>query len=240
MNRKLILIGFGLIASLIYACSQDDYLIDTGKHDPVHEGSILHYLQSRPDLFTDLVKVVQIAGMEEVFEKDTITFFAPPDESIHRAVNLMNDRLFTLGKDTVSDYRQVAPEVWEELLSYYIFDGKYLLKDYPQLDTLSIPSFPGQGYVSRANRIMNIGVIFRNANGVEYAGYRQIVISYIPDQLEPLENWVNAPIASSNIQPYNGVVHALNYVRHHFGFDLGLFADKAIGAGIKPLDALGE
>jgi hypothetical protein len=69
---------------------------------------------------------------------------------------------------------QIKPEVWRNTLSQYIFEGKNLLKDYPQRDTVSYVAYPGQNYTSYGGRIMNIGVIFNNAGGVQYAGYRQL------------------------------------------------------------------
>lgn len=236
MNAKLLF--FALLAQtlLFSACNQDEYLIDTGIHKAQYDGTVLQYLESKPDYFSDLLEVANLAGMDEALSNDTLTFFAPPNEAIRKTVNFLNEILKTQGKDTVAEYSQIDPRVWKDVLSLYVFDGKYLLKDYPQLDTLDIPSFPGQGYISHANRIMNVGVIYNDANGVEYAGYRQLVLSYIPDVLYPTQNWINVPIASSNIQPKNGVVHVLNYSRHFFGFDFVAFYQKAVSYGIKPVD----
>ncbi len=35
---------------------------------------MMQYLESRPDYFKDLVEVIRLSGMEDVFENEEITF----------------------------------------------------------------------------------------------------------------------------------------------------------------------
>jgi hypothetical protein len=53
-----------------------------------------------------------------------------------------------------------------------------------------------------------IEVVYNSANGVKYTGYRQLSYSYIPDAANP-DRFIAAAVASSDIQPKNGSVHAL-------------------------------
>ncbi|RZL50902.1 MAG: hypothetical protein EOP00_02020 [Pedobacter sp.] len=246
----LILIGFTLFTS----CKRDEYFLDTGKADPNFNGTILAYLKSKPAYFDTLVRVINIAGMNDVFEKEQITFFAPTSSTIYKTVKDLNADLRRNGRDTVSKLEQIKPATWKEALSMYIFKGVNRLKDYPQLDTIAFASFPGQGYTSYAGRTMNIGVLFndavtaRDADGkpitfVKYAGYRQLYLSYIPDFSNPTVNLLNIPVASSDIAPTNGIVHVLAQQvfegttlvnKHKFGFNTRTFIDKVIADGILP------
>jgi hypothetical protein len=210
------------------------YYFDTGVHEPNYDGTILDFMKDKAPFFDSTLMVIELAGMNDIFQNEDITFFAPPSGTIFRAIHNLNENLKFSGKDTVSSLDQIKPEVWRNTLSQYIFEGKNLLKDYPQRDTVSYVAYPGQNYTSYGGRIMNIGVIFNNAGGVQYAGYRQLYLAYIPDFSNPQVSLTNVPVATSDIQPINGVIHVLNRTKHTYGFRSHTFIDQVISAGISP------
>lgn len=229
---KSILAVFVVTSCLLISCSKDNYFVDTGVHQAKYNGTILEYLKSKPVLFDSLVQVIDVAGMNDVFQKESVTFFAPASSCIFRAVKNLNQFLRYNGKDTVSKLQQIKPQVWKDMLSQYVFKGSYLLKDVPQIDTMAINAFPGQGYVSLGGRPMNIGVVYNDAGGVKYVGYRQLVLSFISDFSNPRGSMINTSIATSDIQPTNGVLHVLKFQYHSFGFESARFINAAISAGI--------
>lgn len=235
---KTIAILIALSGSILVSCQKDDYFIDTGLHDPKYDGTILDYLKAKPVLFDSLVLAINAAQMQDVFEKENITFFAPPSAVIYKAIKNLNTELRFSGKDTVAKLEQIKPQVWKEMLSMYVFKGSYRLKDIPQIDTAAINAFPGQGYTSYGGRAMNLGVLYNDAGGVKYVGYRQLFISYIPDYSNPKLGLINAPIATSDIQPTNGVLHVIRFHKHDLGFDNYRFITAATSAGITPLKEL--
>ena len=92
----------------------------------------------------------------------------------------------------------------------YVLKGKYLLKDFPQLDFNLRPLYPGGYYYGYNGDLSNIGVVYNSANTVRYAGYRQLCIAPIVDPSNPSYYWnMSAAVASSDIQPTNGAVHVL-------------------------------
>src|SRR5690606_18567533 len=96
------------------SCQDDSYMSDGGKANPEFNGTVLDFLQSRADLFTELVDVIEYADMEEVFEKEQITFFAPTDFSIDKSMERLNYYWYNLqGQDSVTNIKQVKPEVWK-------------------------------------------------------------------------------------------------------------------------------
>ena len=239
-TKYISILAFG---ALIVTSCQKEYYLDSGVHDPNFDGTAMDFLASRPDLFSKLSQAVKIAGLENTLRNETITFFAPPDSSISRTLWSLNRNLYLAGRDTVSELSQIDPSVWRFFLSKYILNGKFLLKDFPQLDTLNLHAFPGQGYLTYDEEPMNIGVIYndivtKNADGVDqivkYAGYRQLHINDLGGY--SISGLTVGPVATSDIQPVNGAVHVLQYSKHLFGFDPTEFIAKVYTTGVKPIE----
>lgn len=235
-----LLVAIIAIPLLMSNCTNDNYLIDGGKSNPYYDGTIMEFLQSRSskedpknDYFSDLIEIIKLADMEKVFEEENITFFAPTNWSIRRSFDMLNKAWYQMGNDSIKSLKQIKPSVWKQYLSMYILKDKYLLKDIPQMDTVAIAAYPGQTYISKGGLPMNAGVVYGDANGVKYVGPRQILYSYIYDIT--ISDMVNAYVATSDIQPRNGVVHVLRMTDHAFGFDKISFALKAIEEGIDEL-----
>ena len=235
MLHKKIFLPLCLLALLVAGCQKKDYFNDTGKHEPNFQGSVLSYLKTKPGYFDSVVKIIHLAGMDEIFDKEDITFFAPADSSVNNSISFLNMILRARGKKEVTKLEQIKPEVWREQLSRYLFKGKKSMNDFPQLDPQNLSAFSGQIYTSYDGQIMNVGVIYNDAGGVKYAGYRQLTVSYIPSISAPRDyrSWYSATVASVNIAPTNGYVHALRYTFHYFGFDPGQFIESAIAKGIE-------
>lgn len=231
-NLTIKYLFLAMISSLVLLAScTKEYYEDGGVHSPTYDGTILSFLKSRPELFDTLVKVLEYTKYAELLDNPAanVTFFAPCSQSINRSILALNQQLFVRGQDTIHDVRQVSPEVWEKFLGQYVYNDKYLLKDYPQLDTANMLVYPGQRYISMGGEPMNVGsyyhdVVSKNNAGVEqiikYAGYRQLMLNY------------SNPVATSDIQPTNGVLHVLNFTKHAFGFYTYEFSLNAINTGI--------
>lgn len=230
--KIIVLAMIGCIGLALLGCSKDSYYKDYGVANGNYDGSVLDYLKSKHGMFDSLVKVIKLAKMEDVFNNDSITFFAPADSSIKQSVKYLNNDLLNTGKDTVSDLAQIKPEVWKAMLSIYVFAGVHKLSYYPQIDLNALPAFGGEYYVSINGTISNIGVVYSDAGGVQYAGYRYLVISYIPNISAPTIGWKTVQIATSDITPKNGVVQVLQYSYHQFGFDVDQFTLSAETKGI--------
>jgi uncharacterized surface protein with fasciclin (FAS1) repeats len=217
-----VFVFFSLITVLALASCNKDYYTDTGKSDPNFNGTVMEYITQDTLYFDTLARIVKYAGLEQTLSKDEITFFAPPDPCFGKLLSIVNDYQLSVGKDSVTRFEQIKPEVWKYFLSMYLFSGKHLLKDYHQVDTLALDTYKGAMYETINGQTMNIGVIYNDAVNdsirLKYQGYRQLMLSYIPDESRPLFLWVNAPVAASDIQPLNGVVHRLKYMAHIFSF----------------------
>ncbi|WP_443938701.1 fasciclin domain-containing protein [Pedobacter sp. MW01-1-1] len=231
-KNKSLLLMLGIALMLFASCKK--YYYDTGVHEAKYNGTTMQYMKEKAPFFDSTLTVINLAGMNDVLDKENVTFFAPPSGSVYKSIKRLNNYLKFNGKDTVSQLKQIKPEVWKSVLSQYIFKGVNLLKDYPQKDTLSYLTYPGQNYTSYGGRIMNVGAIFNDAAGVKYAGYRQLFLSYIPDLSNPQVALQNNPVATSDIQTTNGVIHVLTKVKHNFGFNTDTFIDQVVASGILP------
>ncbi|NGM62512.1 hypothetical protein G5B30_11365 [Sphingobacterium sp. SGG-5] len=229
MKRALLYMILGTI--LLASCQKNDYFEDTGVHEANYEGSMMQYLRAHPKHFKKLVEIIDYTHMQEMFEKEDITFFAPQDVSIDNALDIINATLYINNIDTIRDVRDVKPDVWKNYLDLYIIDNSYMLKDIAQVDTTTF-RFEGQNFISHNGRVMNAGVMYHNAGGVEYAGYRMVLYTYIRDFADVRSTRINVPVSSSNIKPYNGVVHVLRAKNHVFGFVVEKLYDSIINGGL--------
>ena len=217
---KPVAICSALLVMMFASCKQDDYYIDGGKADPKFKGTILQYLQSNPAKFDTIAEIVKLAGLEDMFSNEKITFFAPTDEVVRRTIgfvnrpindfykNRLNQALFELDKDTIKTLADVPPVIWRKYLLRYVFKGSFVAKDYPQLDFGLKELYPGGYFYTYNNDLANIGVVYNSVNNVKYTGYRQLSISFVPDASNP-KQYYPAAVGTSDVQPTNGVVHVL-------------------------------
>ncbi|TAN20217.1 MAG: hypothetical protein EPN37_01930 [Chitinophagaceae bacterium] len=218
-SLRVLLVGVAGIMIMTSCQKESSYYLDSGLTKPSFNGTVMDYLDSVSFYFDTVAAIAHLAGVDTILEKDTLTFFAPTDRSIYRLITYTNSVLYSDGYDTIRTLQDVPQVIWRKYLTRYMFHGRNGLKDYPQVDYDLINDYPGQGYLSWDGTPMNIGVVYNDVNGVKYAGYRQLSIAYIPDLSHPLDNWVVAYVASSNIFTNNGAVHVLSDSHTYFGFD---------------------
>jgi hypothetical protein len=223
--------GFAIVVMLLAACKKD-YYQDTGLAKGKFNGSVLAYLQSKPEYFSKLLQVIAITKTEDIFQKENITFFAPSNPCFDSTIAQVNRVLYFSGKDTIVKLTQVPVQVWREMLARYIFKGKYMLNDIPQIDFSQYKTYPGVFTRSYDGTAMNLGVVYNNEGGAQYVGYRQLHISYTPDISQLPGMWFKAPVASVNIEPDNGAVHVLVFSQHNFGFSIDEFYNRCMQYGI--------
>ncbi|WP_300597409.1 hypothetical protein [Niabella sp.] len=225
----------GVAALLCMAgCKKDNYYEDTKTINPKFDGTVVQYLQSnRYHLFDSLLRIIKLSGMEDVFQKEQITFFAPADPSIINSIRILNQSLLAQGRDTISNLAQLHPDFLKQQLSKYLFKGLRRLSDYPQLDPDNFRVYGGEYYTSYMGKNMLIGAVFNNAGGVQYAGYRQLYIGYPEGDTPPAGRLPEIfRVATVDINPTNGIVHALNYSdAFFFGFSPSDFMVSAQNFG---------
>lgn len=221
-----------LVVALFTSCAKDDYYTDGGLANPKFDGTMMQYLESKPIDFDTLVQVIKLAGLEEEFNTEELTFFAPRDRSIKDLIGSydiggsLNRVLYDEGKDTIKVLSDIDGLIWRKYLERYMFKGKNKLMDYPQIDFSQLLIYGGQNYYAKNNTVSNIGVVYNDlvergnnpGGGVKYLGYRSLFVSYIQDVSRPTEGWLSVRVTSSDIEPNNGIVHVLD-IKGRFGFN---------------------
>ena len=208
--KKLLmnLVAMLLIVFAICSCNKKDYYRDTGLQSGILKENVYEFLQQRSLLFDSLVQVIDMAGMKEVLQGEEVTFFAPPDRSLLLLMNKVNGNRYAQGKDSLH-IEDIPGDIWRKYLSRYIFKGKYMLNDISRIDFARIGLYPGQNIESYDGYIMNMGVVYDAYSGTQDVGPRSIYLTSVGDDLTNFSNINSEVVSTSNLQPKNGVMHAL-------------------------------
>lgn len=205
MNR--ILVAAFVIATIL-SCNKQEYYKDTGLQSGILEENIYEFIQQRPFLFDSLQQVIDLAGMKDILQNEEVTFFAPPDRALLLLMNNVNRNRYAQGKDSLH-IADIPADIWRKYLSRYVFRSKYLLNDIGRIDFARIGLYPGQNIESYDGYIMNMGVIYDAYSGTQDLGPRTIYLTSVGDDLVRFPVANSEVVSSSNIQPKNGVIHAL-------------------------------
>lgn len=207
-----------LMVVLVSACKKE-YYDDSGLQKGIYPVSSFDHLNSQPFFFDSLITIIKLAGLEKELKDSTVTFFAPTDFSILKAMNGVNAQRHNDFKDSLR-LQDIPADVWRTFLSRYIFRDKYMLKDIARRDPLQLNIFPGMNMESLDGYIMNIGVEFSDYAGTRDVGPRRVTITNMGDLASPAFNTNN--VATSDMQTKTGIIHVLD-ANHTFGF--GFFGD---------------
>jgi hypothetical protein len=158
-NRILIVIGMGLMA--ITSCKKDNYLTDTGIHDPVTPLNNTDYLaQNQFKQFDTLLQIIdRFDGLKDEVNKAG-TFFAPTDYSILTAINAR-----------LTDRQRIDPQgayTLDTLVKYITIDSmrQYLFAETITLD--NAPEGQAQPYTSKGGtsqavlKVLQTGAPYRD------------------------------------------------------------------------------
>jgi hypothetical protein len=216
MKKLLPIAGILLMGALMLSACKKDYYVDGGLANPIYKGTIYDYLKNNPLLLDTIAYIVERAGLKETLQNDSVTFFSPTDDAIKMAMDNLNEyRYFNVEDSVFID--DINPAIWRQFLSMYIMDGRHFAKDFARVDPNNIYAYPGINYVMKSGYIFNIGLIYENYNGVEAVGARIMRITDITFDPTNFNNNPSSRVATTDIQPTNGVLHVLN-IRHIFGF----------------------
>lgn len=221
MKRLHFIAAMLLIATLLLNACRKDYYVDGGLADPHYNGSIYDYLVNTPYWFDTVSYIIDRAGMKEMLQRENVTFFSPTDDAVKVVMNALNEYRYYNVQDSVH-LEDIDPEVWKHFLSMYVLKGKYLAKQFARVDPVNVYAYPGINYVMDGGYVLNIGLIYQNYNNVEAVGPRIIRLTDITYDPQNFQNNPSTIVATSDIQPTNGVLHVLNN-NHVFGFRGGTF-----------------
>lgn len=202
--KRIIYISI-LIYLLFTLCSCDtkQNWIDTGISSPYHQCSIMEYLRGDEYNWHLTTKMIERAELVDLFEGKVdslpeITFLAIPSYSIERY--LLDNNL--------NDVEELSVEFCRTTILNHVIKGSYLKCDIAYRDLNYIITDPmqkgGTPLKSLGGKQLIAYVDKTEYGGVPEAGAEIMYLYSVSAQIQ-------VPLASPDIQPLNGVVHALNY-----------------------------
>lgn len=190
------------IALSLLSCTAQDWN-DTGVSSPYHDCSIMQYLRGDTYNWELTVKLIERAGLTDLFEGTDpayreITFFAPPSYSVLRY-------LWDNGMETVDE---MDIDQCKTLVLRHVLAGKHLKADfaYRNVDYTIDDDLQDGGTDLTTLGGSNIRV-YRDKSG--YGGVPDVGPETM--YIYSFTRATMVPLATPDIQPLNGVVHALNY-----------------------------
>ncbi len=201
-----------LLVAVIHlqSCTKQE-VIDTGVSSARFEGTVMDYLRSDDYNWKLTCELIEHAGLEALFagkevQYPEITFFGFTSQSVQRFL------LESQYKDTSAGvFRQVSDlpvELARELVLRHVVAGRYLKVDFGFLDPAQPLNSPlqGGGKVMTTLAGNSIRAFCESSSyGSENTG------GPVHMRLYSITARRRIPVASPDIQPDNGVVHALNY-----------------------------
>lgn len=209
--KKIKILLVLVISLTIVSCETQQEVIDTGISNPVFDGTIMDYLRSNDYNWGLTVKIIEKAEITDLFEGqvDTlpeITFLAFTTYSVY---NYTFPKWREEQEPTDEDLLGLfSKEEWRELVLKHVFKGKFLKADLPYLDMHYEVFDDEQTGYKEYNSVLG--------NTIWAYKYKKDY-SFLPEKGPEIMGVYssrarrNIPIATPDIQPRNGVVHAINY-----------------------------
>ena len=188
---------------LFTSCNTQQKWIDTGISSPYHDCSIMEYLRGDNYNWGLTVKMIEQGGLTNLFEGQIdslpeLTFFAIPSYSIQRY----------LWDNGLKEISELAPEFCKNTILNHVVKGKYLKADIAYRNPKYLITDPNQdggtSLLTLGGRHLKAYVDKSEYGGVPDAGAENMYLYSFSIQTQ-------VPLATPDIQPLNGVVHALNY-----------------------------
>lgn len=202
--KKIVYMGIlaGMLLLLFGSCSKDNF-IKTGLSNGKYDGNMLEYMRAPGHSYDwdSTVLLIERAGLVDLFEGKTyeqITFFGPTNHSIRR---WMIRKAYTRIQD-------LDPTLCREILLRHVIVGKYMREEIPL----------GKGSVDVNNPIGEGGAVFTTLEGNRIWAYTfRDAWNKVPETgalslyMTSVDKKKKINIASTDIEPNNGVVHSLHY-----------------------------
>lgn len=195
------------------ACDTQQHVIDTGTASPYFDGTMMEFLRADAYNWELTVKMIERAGLTDLFEGrvDTlpeITFWGLKSYSIQRYIW---DEQMKNGNN-IQSVEDISVKDCRNFILHYVSKGKLLKKDI---------AYRNMDYQIFDERQEGRTVITCLAGNQFYAYLETSPYGGVADGgavtlklYSPV--YEKIPMATPDIQPKNGVIHALNY-GHAFG-----------------------
>lgn len=192
----------GLLILFFGSCSKHNF-IKTGVSNGKFDGNMMEYMKAPGHSYDwdSTVLLVERAGLVDLFEGKTyeaITFFGPTNHSIRR----------WMIRKGYTRVQEIDAEVCRDILLRHVIVGKYMREEVPK----------GKASVVATNPIGEGGQVFTTLGGNRIWAYTfRDAWNKVPETgaislyMTSVDKNKKISIASTDIEPNNGVVHSLHY-----------------------------
>ena len=224
MKRMLFFVG---ILSLLTACGTKYNYIDTGVCEENFPGNMYEYLQSNHYDWDSIVKIINRAGLKEMFEKEEFTFVGPTDITIRKwfywdkqdGVGGTDKGYIIHGYKSID---RVPVEICRKIVLSHVVDEVFAREDIaePTYDEEQIINGGGNRYTTRWGNQLWFWMIREPYMNIPEMGPVIVHLSSVDDDGKEIKKIGTGTIG---IKPTNGIVHSLPY-----SYNLGeMFRDKS-------------
>ncbi len=205
-----------MLVTIAWSCDTEQKVIDTGVSNPYFDGSIMEYLRAHKKNWDYTIQMIEHAGLVDLFEGNEeaypeITFWAPPSYSIQRFI--LESQKNQIPGEIYMTVNDIPQELCRKYILMHVVKGKYLKehiryinKDYFINDE---KQDGGTDFICLAGNILRAFLRTSSWAGVADAGPVSL-------GLYSVTKGEGITVATPDIQPLNGVVHAL-----HYNYDFG-------------------
>jgi len=211
MNMKISILRICIsviIPAVFASCAKDKGDYDAAFNRQPFNGTVYEYLKSQTGVFDSLLLVIDRLGLESEINKDSVTLFAPTNESFKLAVEKYNSGRRQSGSPLTS-LSVYDKGFLDTMTRRYIIPGMYRSIDLFSTEGKPLKAFSGYP--------MNGRMTYSNAQGNTGGGATIITFSDTKYSQFKTE-WLNTTANAVDITTSNGVVHVLD-AGHVFGFD---------------------
>ena len=199
-----------LVVFHFLSCTKQE-VIDTGISSPNFAGNILDYLRSDGYNWKLTCELIEHAGLEPLFAGEIaqypeITFFGFTSQSVQRF--LLESQYKDSSAGVFLQVGDIPIELARELVLRHVVAGKYVKEEFGFLD----PAQPLNSPLQTGGKVLTTlagNSIRAFCEPSSYGGDGNGGPVHM--RLYSITARRRIPVASPDIQPHNGVVHALNY-----------------------------
>lgn len=203
-----------LVGVLLILSCKDSYFTDKSNFPVNLSGNLnmstMSYLQSHPETFDTLARLIKLTGLDTAVNAKGNTFLAPRDYSIHNYFNLIypdpTKRPATLETIPQADLAKIA-----QIIKNYIIPNQQIVSS--QLATTYSYVTTSGGIKARFN------IVKDDYLGNINKGAKHVVFSLNTAAPGAKEIYQSVTVATADLRSTNGILHILNSDSHIFGFN---------------------
>ena len=189
--QMVLLVVFGIAGG----CTKTNF-IKTGLSNGKHDCTMWEYFHTDSYNWDSTIIMIETAGLIDLFDgNDSITFFGPTNHSIRRY----------LLEENINSVKDMGADFCRTTILRHVMKGKVMRDDIPRGYAYS--TIIGEG--GQTYDMMGGNQIWVYTEQEEYSGVSQMGAVHV--YLRSVETAQSIGVASTDIEPTNGVVHSLSY-----------------------------